>query len=73
MMTDQYDIMDWFPQPLSDEAAHAIYLFLQEFTMAFEGQYFAQISRYIEDAKKNHEPELRLDPPPLDEDDSPPF
>ncbi len=73
MMTDQHDIMDWFPQPLSDEAAYAIYLFLEEFTMAFEGQYLAQIRRYIEDAKQDHELELRLDPSPLDEDDPPPF
>ncbi len=73
MMTDQYDIMDWFPEPLSDEAAHAIYLFLQEFTMAFEGHYFAQIIRYIDDAKHEHESELHLDPPPLDRDDPLPF
>lgn len=73
MMTDQHDIMDWFPQPLSDEAAHAIYLFLQEFTMAFEGQYLAQIHRYIEDAKQDYQLQLRFDPPPLDEEDPSPF
>jgi len=72
-MTHQYDTRDWFQQPLSDEAAYAIYLFLQEFTMAFEGQYYEQITRHIEDARQEYELELRRNPPPLDEDDSPPF
>ena len=73
MMTDQHEFMDWFPQPLSDEAAHAIYLFLQEFTMAFEGQYLAQIHRYIEDEKQDYKLKRRLHPPIPDKWHQSPF
>jgi hypothetical protein len=42
----KYSIGSWFPESLSDEAAVAVYLFLEQFTQQFEGHYYAQIRRY---------------------------
>lgn len=47
-MNDNSSIREWFPEPMSDEAAFAVYLFLEQFTLQFESAYYAQIRRYIE-------------------------
>lgn len=39
-------IARWFSQDLSDEAAAAIHLFLEQFTLDFEEHYYSQIRRY---------------------------
>mgnify|MGYP006899667183 CR=1 FL=1 len=46
------DLRDWFPDPMSDEAAYAVYLFLEQFTQAFEECYAGHLRRYIEDARQ---------------------
>ncbi len=47
-MNDNASISEWFPEPMSDEAAFAVHLFLEQFTCQFESAYYAQIRRYIE-------------------------
>lgn len=44
-------VTSWFSAPLSDEAAFAIHLFLQQFSYQFEGAYYSQIKRHLEAEK----------------------
>lgn len=45
------NLTGWFPEPLSDEAAYSIHLFLQQFTCQFENTHYSQISRYVEEQR----------------------
>ena len=60
----QYAIASWFPDSLSDEAAVAVYLFLEQFTHQFEDHYYAQIRRYYqqqrEDITEDNEHQLEM-------------
>ena len=47
-MTEHASISTWFPEPMSDEAAFAVHLFLEQFACQFESAYYAQIRRHIE-------------------------
>ena len=60
-MNDEHDISIWFPDPLTDEAAFAIQLFLESFKLAFDEQYYAQIRRHIETVQQDYQMERRLD------------
>jgi hypothetical protein len=58
---DKSLIAPWFSEPLSDEAAVAVYLFLEQFTHQFEEHYYGQIRRYYqqtEEAKTEHQLEM---------------
>jgi len=46
-MNNEPSSRDWFYEDLSDEAAFAIHLFLEQFTYNFEGVYYEQIRRYL--------------------------
>ncbi len=46
-------IAPWFPKSLSDEAAVAVYLFLEHFTHQFEDHYYGQIQRYYQQQQEN--------------------
>jgi len=57
----EYSMASWFPESLSDEAAVAMYLFLEQFTWQFEDHYYAQIRRYYqqrEEAQTEHQLEM---------------
>jgi len=71
-MNNKMDIAAWFPDELSDEAACAIHLLLDEFTGQFTERYHHQIRRHIELVieEGRHEPS---DSEPLQEDDEIPF
>jgi len=43
---ERESVDEWFPEALSDEAAAAIYLFLEQFTLRFEQAYYGQIRRH---------------------------
>ena len=60
---DDTTITSWFPEPLSDEAAFGIHLFLQQFTYQFEAAYFSQIKRHLEVEKTATHDEHNSDTP----------
>jgi len=60
-MNDNLSIIEWFPDPMSDEAAFAVYLFLEQFTLQFESAYYAQIRRYIDSQKPDPEDHSHCD------------
>lgn len=47
-MSEPLHLQEWFPEPLSDEAAYAVHVFLEQFTLQFEATYYGQIRRYLE-------------------------
>jgi hypothetical protein len=57
----QESVEPWFPEELSDEAAAAIYLFLEQFAQSFGQRYAQQIDRHWvscrEDTEWNLPPE----------------
>ena len=63
MNDDDMPLEHWFPEELSDEAAHAIQLLLQQFTWQFEQTYYSHIRRHIES--------MRPDPPDGENDQLP--
>lgn len=48
MNEDDFRVNHWFSETLSDEAAHALHGFLEQFTYRFEQAYYGQIRRYIQ-------------------------
>ena len=72
-MSTRDDISDWFTEQLSDEAAHEILLFLEEFTAAFGHRYYGEIHRHLESIRQDLQMEFQLEPPVSDMDDTIPF
>lgn len=70
-MKNHQDIMDWFPEELTDEAIYSIHLFLTEFTQFFETQYYGQIRRHIEYLKNEYHHQELDSNHPLEEDEIP--
>ena len=58
-----------FPEPLSDEAAYQILIFLQALTTEFENHYAAQIWRYCDPSPPSQEDSFD----DLWDDENPPF
>lgn len=58
-MSEPLYLQDWFPEPLSDEAAYAVHAFLEQFTLQFEATYYGQIRRYLETENE------RVEQPPI--------
>lgn len=56
-------VTSWFSEPLSDEAAFAIHLFLQQFTYQFESVYYSQIKRHLEEEQTATHTEQDSDTP----------
>ena len=54
-MNDNSSIRQWFPDPICDEAVFAMHLFLEQFTLQFEMEYYTQIRRYIESQRRYFE------------------
>lgn len=54
-MNDSAPIIEWFPDPMSDNTAFAVYLFLEQFTLQFESAYYGQIRRYIDSQRLDSE------------------
>jgi hypothetical protein len=65
---ERESIGEWFPEELSDEAAAAIYLFLEQFAQSFGQRYDQQIHRHW--ASCREDPEWRLPPEPNDDQNS---
>jgi len=53
-MNKRQVIEGWFYEQLSDEAAFAIHLFLEQFTLHFEETYYGQIRRHLEAITPDH-------------------
>ena len=60
-----------FPEPLSDEAAYQILIFLQALTTEFENHYAAQILRYCDPSPPSQDD--FFDDLWDDHDENPPF
>ena len=60
-MTMSDDIDDGFTDPLSDEAAHEILLFLEKFSAAFGQRYYGEIHRHLESVRQDLQLEFQLD------------
>ena len=53
-MNKRQVIEGWFCEQLSDEAAFAIHLFLEQFTLGFEETYYGQIRRHLDAITPDH-------------------
>jgi len=71
-MNNNMRIENWFPDELSDEAACAIHLFLEEFSVQFRERYYLQIRRHIELVRDDGRHQ-QADAGTLQEDDRVPF
>ena len=72
-MSTRDDISDWFTEQLSDEAAHEILSFLEEFTAAFGHHYYGEIHRHLASTRQELQLEFRLDESTSETDDTIPF